>query len=219
MSGAEVMERADKTTRAAPSKALEPASSGHVILTLSCPNRPGIVAAVSTYLFDRGANILEATQFDDTGSGRFFMRVVVNPVGEGFSLDGLRAGFTAIGGEFDMDWSMRARNEKRRVMILVSKFDHCLADLVYRWRIGELPMEIGAVVANHPRETYAHIDLGDIPFHHLPVTRATKMEQEARIWDLARETKSEVVVLARYMQVLSDGLAAKLSGLIGRAHV
>jgi len=103
-------------------------------------------------------------------------------------------------------------------MILVSKSDHCLADLIYRWRIGELAMEPVGIISNHPRETYGHIDLEGVPFHYLPVTRETKMEQEAEVWRLIREAETDVVVLARYMQVLSDGLAAKLAGRCINIH-
>jgi formyltetrahydrofolate deformylase len=190
----------------------------HVVVTLSCPNRPGIVAAVSTYLFEHRCNILDASQFDDTESGRFFMRVVLNAVGEPVALAALEAGFAPIAERFSMRWSMRARSEHRRVMLLVSKFDHCLTDLVYRWRIGEIPMTLTGVIANHPRETYGHIDLADVPFHHLPVTKETKLEQETRVWELIRDTATDVVVLARYMQVLSDGLAAKLAGRCINIH-
>ncbi len=188
------------------------------VLKLACPNRPGIVAAVSTYLFEAGGNILDAQQFDDVDTGRFFMRVVFNRATGEASLEALRSGFAPIGERFGMDWSIRDRAELRKVMLLVSKFDHCLVDLLYRKRIGELPMEVTAVVANHPRQSYGHIDLDGIPFHHLPVTRETKMEQEAQLWDLVKSTGTEVVVLARYMQVLSDGLAAKLSGRCINIH-
>jgi formyltetrahydrofolate deformylase len=188
------------------------------ILTLSCVNRPGIVAAVSTYMFEAQFNILDAAQFDDTETGRFFMRVVLNPVGETADLPTIKAGFAPIAESFGMAWNLRARSEKRRVMLLVSRFDHCLTDLLYRWRIGEIPMDITAVVSNHPRQTYSHIDLDGIPFHHAPVTKDTKLEQETHIWNLVKETKSDLVVLARYMQVLSDGLAAKLSGRCINIH-
>jgi formyltetrahydrofolate deformylase len=188
------------------------------ILTLSCVNRPGIVAAVSTFMFEAQFNILEAAQFDDTVTGRFFMRVVLNPVGAEPDLAAIKAGFAPIAESFHMTWNLRARSEKRRVMILVSKFDHCLTDLLYRWRIGEIPMEVTAVVSNHPRSTYSHIDLDGIPFHHAPVSKDTKLEQETHIWNLVKETKSDLVVLARYMQVLSDGLAAKLSGKCINIH-
>ena len=188
------------------------------ILTLSCPNRAGIVAGVSTFLFEKGCNILEAQQFDDTESNRFFMRVVFNIVSGTASAQDIRAGFSDIARDLGLDWNLRDKAEKRRVLLLVSKFDHCLADLLYRWRIGEIPMEISGIVSNHPRETYAHLDMDGIPFHHLPVTKATKLEQEADIWRIFRESESEVAVLARYMQVLSDGLAAKLSGRCINIH-
>lgn len=187
-------------------------------LTLSCPNRPGIVAKVATFLFENQCNILEAQQFDELESNRFFMRVVFDPVDDAVTLDALKTAFASVAEPFNMGWSIRDRAERRRVMILVSKFDHCLADLLYRWRSGELQMDIAAIVANHPLETYAHLDFGNIPFHYLPVSRETKMEQEARLWELVQSTNTDVVVLARYMQVLSDGLAAKLSGRCINIH-
>jgi len=104
------------------------------------------------------------------------------------------------------------------VALLVSRFDHCLVDLLYRWRNGELAMEIAAIIANYPRETYDHIDFDEIPFHYLPVTKQTKMEQEAQIWEIVRAAKADVVVLTRYMQILSDGLAAKLQGRCINIH-
>ncbi|GGH06588.1 formyltetrahydrofolate deformylase [Alsobacter metallidurans] len=193
-------------------------TSESFVLKLSCPNRPGIVAAVSTLLFEAGCNILDAQQFDDVETGRFFMRVIFNAVDADPTPAELRERFRPVGERFGMDWTIRARGERRRVMLLVSKFDHCLVDLLYRQRNGELNMEVAAVVANHPRETYAHIDLDGAPFHHLPVTRQTKMEQEAQLWELVKGTGTEVVVLARYMQVLSDGLAAKLTGRCINIH-
>jgi formyltetrahydrofolate deformylase len=192
--------------------------SDQFILTLSCPNRPGIVAGVSTFLFEKGCNILEAQQFDDTESKRFFMRVVFNvAIGEASAAE-IRAGFNEVAQGFGLTWSLRDKAEKRRVLLLASKFDHCLADLLYRWRIGEIPMEITGIVSNHPRETYAHLDFDGIPFHHLPVTKATKLEQETEVWNLFQSSRSEVAVLARYMQVLSDGLSAKLSGKCINIH-
>jgi formyltetrahydrofolate deformylase len=130
----------------------------------------------------------------------------------------MRAAFAAIAERFAMTWTIRRSDEKKRVAMLVSRFDHCLVDLLYRWRRDELPMEIVAILANYPRETYEHIDLCDIPFHYLPVTRQTKMEQETRIWEIVRDAGADVVVLARYMQILSDGLAAKLSGRCINIH-
>ncbi len=190
----------------------------HFILAFSCPNRPGIVAGVSTFLFQKGCNILEAQQYDDQESGRFFMRVVFNVVEGDAAIGEIRAGFSALADNFKLNWTMRGVAEKRRVLLLVSKFDHCLADLIYRWRIGEIAMEISGIIANHPRETYAHLDFDGVPFHYLPVTKATKLEQETEIWKIFQASGSEVAVLARYMQVLSDGLSAKLTGKCINIH-
>jgi formyltetrahydrofolate deformylase len=185
------------------------------ILTLSCPNRPGIVAAVSRHLYEHGGDIREAHQFDDEETGRFFMRVA-------FRLDRdatpLATGFGKVAELLGMVWRLRPRDERQRVLLLVSKFDHCLADLLYRWRIGELDMEIAGIVANYPRETYAHLDFGDVPFDYLPITRDTKGAQEAQIWRIVEDRKVDLVVLARYMQVLSDDLSAKLAGRCVNIH-
>ncbi|PHY19156.1 formyltetrahydrofolate deformylase [Caulobacter sp. BP25] len=187
-----------------------------MILTLSCPDQRGIVAKVSAFLYERGCNILDAQQFDDQETGQFFMRVVFDA--DGADRAALRDEFGALASTLAMKWTLRNRTERYRVLLLASKFDHCLADLVYRWRIGELPMDITGVVSNHPAETYAHIDLSDLPFHHLPVTKETKFEQEAELWKLIQETQTDIVVLARYMQVLSEGLSAKLQGRCINIH-
>jgi formyltetrahydrofolate deformylase len=188
------------------------------ILTLSCSNRPGIVAKVSTCLFESGGNILDAQQFDDTETGNFFMRVVFDAAAAALDLAALRDRFKTIAESFAMTWSLRQAEEKKRVLILVSRFDHCLVDLLYRWRSGELAMDVVGIGANYPRETYAHIDFGDIPFHYLPITKQTKLEQETQVWDLVRSAKADLVVLARYMQILSDGLVAKLQGRAINIH-
>jgi formyltetrahydrofolate deformylase len=193
-------------------------SKDHIVLTLSCVNKPGIVAAVSTYLFEGGFNILEANQFDDTESHLFFMRVVLNPVRDDVGVAALNEGFAPIADRYAMKWTMRSTADKQRVMILVSKFDHCLTDLIYRWRIGDISMDISAVVSNYPRETFEHIDLDGIPFHYLPITKETKPQQEAQIWNLVQETNTDLVVLARYMQILSDDLSAKVSGKCINIH-
>ncbi|MCZ0738841.1 formyltetrahydrofolate deformylase [Phreatobacter sp. AB_2022a] len=185
------------------------------ILTLSCPDRPGIVAAVATALFEAGANITEAQQFEDVETGLFFMRVAFVQAGD---IDGVRRSLGPVAARLAMTWNVRAAAERKRVMVLVSKFDHCLADLIYRLRTGELPMTITAVVANHPAEVYAHLDFHEIPFHHLPVTSATKAEQEARLVRLIEETGTDLVVLARYMQVLSADLADRLAGRCINIH-
>ena len=187
-----------------------------MILTLSCADRRGIVSRVAGFLFERGANIIDAQQFGDTETGRFFMRVVFD-AGKA-AVDDLRTAFAPVAEDFAMAWTLRDPAVRRRVMILASQADHCLSDLIWRWRRGELPMDVCAVVSNHPRETYSTVDLSDLPFHHLPVGRDTKLEQEAALWSLIQQTGAELVVLARYMQILSDGLAAKLEGRCINIH-
>ena len=193
-------------------------SSVRHILTLSCANRPGIVAGVSTALFDGGFNVLDAQQFDDTETGDFFMRVEFNPADGDSDVGALTETFREIAASFGMTWSMRPSDQRKRVVLMVSRFDHCLVDLLYRWRSGELAMEPVAIIANYPRDAYSHIDMNDIPFHYLPITRDTKMEQETQAWELIRTAKADVVVLARYMQILSDGFAAKLRGRCINIH-
>jgi formyltetrahydrofolate deformylase len=188
------------------------------VLTLSCPDRPGIVSAVSTFLAHNGQNILDAQQFDDIETGKFFMRVVFTAADLAVELGALQTGFAAIAERFGMDWQMRDRANLRRVMVLASKSDHCLVDILYRWRTGELAMIPTAIVANHPRDTFAGLDFGEIPFHHLRVTKETKAEQERAIWELVERTRTDLVVLARYMQILSDDLSAKLSGRCINIH-
>lgn len=193
-------------------------SDRSMILALSCPDRAGIVSAVSGALVEARCNIVDAQQFSDTDTGRFFMRVAFDRLDESKPQAQIGSSIANLAKNFEMTFSLRQSSAKKRVMLLVSKFDHCLADLLYRWRIGELPMEVTTVVSNHGREHLASSDLGEIPFHHLPVTKQNKMEQEARIWELVQETGTDVVVLARYMQILSDGLSAKLAGRCINIH-
>lgn len=187
-----------------------------MILTLSCPDRPGIVARVSTLLFEHGANIVDAQQFDDAETGRFFMRVVFTP-GPG-GAEAVRPGLEALAADLAMDWTLRDPKDRRRVMILASQTDHCLADLIWRWRQGELPMDISAVVSNHPEASFPHTDLKGIAFHHLPVTPETKAGQEARLRDLIAATGTDLVILARYMQILSEDMALHLAGRCINIH-
>lgn len=191
-----------------------------LILTLACPDRPGITARVTGFLFERGCNILDAQQFNDRaeagGTDRFFMRVVFDP--DGSTAEGLRADFAALAGAFGMDWEMVTEDRPRRTIILVSKFDHCLVDLIYRWRTGELAIDPVAIVSNHPRGSAIRVDIGDIPFHHIPVTPETKPAAEAKFRALAEETDAELVVLARYMQVFSDDLSAHFAGRAINIH-
>lgn len=185
------------------------------ILTLSCTDQPGLVAGVTGCLFAHGANIREAQQFDDTETGRFFMRIVFDAPGRA---ETLRDAISALNLAPDMDVALRPASVRMRVLILVSKFDHCLADLLYRAQIGELPMDVVGIVGNHPREALKTPMIGDLPYHHLPVTPATKAAQEAQIKALVADTGADLIVLARYMQILSDDLARFLSGRCINIH-
>ncbi|MDB5697693.1 MAG: purU [Alphaproteobacteria bacterium] len=187
------------------------------LLTLSCPNQPGIVARVTSELFSHGGNIMEAHQYDDTETGSFFTRILFS-LPEGYDSAKLLAGFAPIAAQFAMDWSIRPRDERRKVLLLASKFDHCLIDLLYRCRIGELRMDVVGIISNHPPTTYSEIGFGSIPFHYLPVTKETKAAQERQIKAIVEDTGADLVVLARYMQILSDDLATFLAGRCINIH-
>ena len=180
------------------------------ILTLSCEDRPGIVAAVSAHIFMCHGNITDSSQYNDADSRRFFMRTAFAIPADGDPAT-LRAGFDSLASRYGMTLSLRPADARQKVLILVSKFDHCLVDLLYRRRIGELDMEVVGIVSNHPATHFAKLDLADIAFHHLPVTPATRPEQEARIWAIHQDSGTDLVVLARYMQILSDDLSAKFA--------
>jgi formyltetrahydrofolate deformylase len=190
-------------------------------LTVACDNRPGIVAAVAAALFEAGGNILEAHQFDDISGKRFFSRIefdVRDSTEIGSREAALRERFAPVAAKYGMHWKLRSRARRQRVLLLVSKFDHCLGDLLYRLRIGEMPMEAVGIVSNHPKESLNLSLIGDIPYHHLPVTAATKPAQEAQIKRIVEDTRSDLVVLARYMQILSDDMSAYLSGRCINIH-
>ncbi|MFC5957623.1 formyltetrahydrofolate deformylase [Streptomyces pratens] len=197
-----------------PSRAEAPADQ--YVLTLSCPDKQGIVHAVSSYLFMTGCNIEDSQQFGDHDTGLFFMRVHFSaeaPV----TVEKLRASFTAIGDAFQMDWRINRGDEKMRIVLMVSRFGHCLNDLLFRVRIGALPVEIAGVVSNHT--DFAELVASyNVPFHHIPVTKDTKAQAEAKLLEIVREEGVELVVLARYMQVLSDDLCKQLSGQIINIH-
>jgi formyltetrahydrofolate deformylase len=176
------------------------------------------VAAVTAFLEQRGCYIDDIAAFDDKLEQRFFARFVFHPTSDaGLALDELRAGFAPIGARFDMAWSISAASERPRVLIMVSKLDHCLNDLLYRWRLGELKIDIVAVVSNHP-DLRPLAAAHDIPFHHLPLTPDTKDAQEAALLALIDRTQADLVVLARYMQILSANLSAQLSGRAINIH-
>ncbi|MFC6062718.1 formyltetrahydrofolate deformylase [Streptomyces ochraceiscleroticus] len=194
----------------------QPALSDQYVLTLSCPDKQGIVHAVSSYLFMTGCNIVDSQQFGDRDTGLFFMRVHFRAE-TAVTLEKLRASFAAVGDSFQMDWQIHRGDEKMRVILMVSKFGHCLNDLLFRSRIGALPVEIAAVVSNHT--DFAELVASyDIPFHHIAVTKDNKPQAEAQLLELVRAEQVELVVLARYMQVLSDDLCKELSGRIINIH-
>jgi formyltetrahydrofolate deformylase len=185
------------------------------ILTLSCPDRPGIVHQVTGVLFRNGGNIQSSRQFEDSETGLFFLRIAFAPAGDDRAIE---AEMRGVAETFGMTWQLVPADRRTKVLILVSKFDHCLSYLLYKERIGELPMEVVGIASNHPADALQVTAIGDIPFHHLPITRDTKPQQEARIKALVDETGAELVVLARYMQILSDDLAAYLSGRCINIH-
>ncbi|RJL20876.1 formyltetrahydrofolate deformylase [Paracoccus siganidrum] len=185
-------------------------------LRVTCASTRGIVAAVSGFLARQDCNITDSAQFDDAETGRFFMRVSFRSEGAA-TLEALQAGIAPIADEFDMQAEFSDDAEKMKVVIMVSRFGHCLNDLLYRWRIGALPIEIVAVISNHM--DYQKVVVNhDIPFHCIRVTKENKPEAEARIMAVVEETGAELIVLARYMQVLSDQMCRQMSGRIINIH-
>ncbi len=185
-------------------------------LRVQCPIQRGIVAAVSGFLADQGCNIADSAQFDDAGTGNFFMRVSFQSQ-EGRGLEDLKSGFAPIAERFDMQADFFDEAVKQKVIIMVSRFGHCLNDLLYRWRIGALPIEIVAVISNHM--DYQKVVVNhDIPFHCIKVTKENKPQAEAQIMQVVEDTGADLVVLARYMQVLSDAMCRKMSGKIINIH-
>lgn len=188
-----------------------------LILTLSCQDRPGIVAAVSGFLATHRFNIRDSAQFGDGETGLFFMRVSVDDLEGDRAVEQIRTAFAPVAAPFDMTWEIHDERARPRMLILVSKFGHCLNDLLYRYSIGALPVEIPAVVSNH-RDWYQRAANHDIPFHHWPVTPESKVRQEKMLRDLIEQEKIDLVVLARYMQVLSPDLCRDYAGRIINIH-
>jgi formyltetrahydrofolate deformylase len=193
------------------------------ILNLSCPDRPGIVHAVSGFLFERGGNILEAAQFSDDkrddgdadATGLFFMRVSF--ACEQLSFEALKEEVSVLGMLFDMRWSLHQATQPMRTVLMVSKDGHCLNDLLFRWKSGLLPLDIRAVISNH--NDFAQLAASyKVPFHHIPVTSDTKAAAEKQQYEIIESEGAELVVLARYMQILSDDLCKKLAGRAINIH-
>ncbi|MBB04513.1 MAG: formyltetrahydrofolate deformylase [Pseudooceanicola sp.] len=187
-----------------------------ICLTVSCPTARGIVGAIGTFLAQNGCNITDSSQFDDTETGRFFMRTIFISE-EGQSREDLDAAFAEVAQKFDLDFAFHDTAQKMKVVIMVSRFGHCLNDLLYRWRIGALPIDIVAVISNHM--DYQKVVVNhDLPFHCIKVTKENKPEAEARIMEVVEDAGADLIVLARYMQVLSDNMCQKMSGRIINIH-
>ena len=191
-------------------------TNNNLVLTVSCKSARGIVAAISGYLAEKGCNIVDSSQFDDLETNRFFMRVgFISEAGVAESE--IREGFADVAKSFAMDYEFHSGEKRTKVLLMVSRFGHCLNDLLYRWRIGALPIDIVGVISNH--FDYQKVVVNhDIPFHHIKVTRENKPQAEARMLEIVEQTGTELVVLARYMQILSDQLCAKMSGRIINIH-
>ncbi|RYH00625.1 formyltetrahydrofolate deformylase, partial [Salipiger sp. IMCC34102] len=185
-------------------------------IRVQCPSRRGIVAAIAVFLADQGCNITDASQFDDLETGIFFMRISFTSE-KGRSIDELTEAMGDLATEFEMTFEIFDESAKPKVIIMVSRFGHCLNDLLYRWRIGALPIEIVAVISNHM--DYQKVVVNhDIPFHCIKVTKENKPEAEARIMNVVEDTGADLIVLARYMQILSDQMCKQMSGRIINIH-
>jgi formyltetrahydrofolate deformylase len=187
---------------------------GELVLTLSCPDKPGIVHAVSGFLAERDCNILDSQQYGSPRTNTFFMRVHIDSPVDSSSL---RENFSDVASRFSMSWELHEQADKPNVVVLVSREGHCLADLLYRWRSGYLPGQLATVASNHQDLEPLATSYG-VPFHHMPVDAATRADQEARILELVRQTEAELVVLARYMQILTPEFCAELPGRIINIH-
>ena len=185
------------------------------ILTLSCPDRRGLVHAVSGFLLEQGANIEEASQYNDNATGLFFMRVQF--ACDSSDLAQLKEACAELAKTYDMQWSLHSKAERMKTVLMVSRQGHCLNDLLFRWSSGQLPVDIKAIISNH-RDFYQLAASYNIPFHHIPVTAATKAQAEAKQFEIIEAEGAELVVLARYMQVLSNDLCQKLSGKAINIH-
>ncbi|GAA1653097.1 formyltetrahydrofolate deformylase [Georgenia ruanii] len=190
------------------------APAEHLVLALSCPDRPGIVHAVSGALAEHGGNITESQQFGDPSTGLFFMRVQVETRAPRHEVEGALA---AVGHEFDMTWKLDEVGRPVRTLIMASKEAHCLVDLLFRQRFQGLPIDVVGVVANHP-DLEPIASFYGAPFHHIPVTKETKQDAERALLSLVREHDVELVVLARYMQILSDSVCTELAGNVINIH-
>ncbi|WP_409180118.1 formyltetrahydrofolate deformylase [Amycolatopsis sp. VS8301801F10] len=195
-----------------------PAGAQRAVLLLSCPDAPGIVHAVAEMLVRARCTIVQSQQFGDAINGTFFLRVeFAHTDGTPLDFEALREEMRSVGERFEMNWSLADGRQRLRVVLMVSKFAHCLNDLLFRNSIGELALDVAAVVSNHP-DLGRIADSFGVPFKHIPVTKDTKPQAEAALVDLVREEDVDLVVLARYMQILSDDLCKQLDGKAINIH-
>jgi formyltetrahydrofolate deformylase len=194
-----------------------PQEPNNYIFTGTCRAGTGVVAAVTSYLAERDCYICALEQFDDDSTDKFFMRAVFRPQDGSPSIEDIRDSFAEVSERFQMDWNINDPKVPLKTLIMVSKYDHCLDDILYRRRKGEFNMEVTAVVSNHV-DLRAMVEREGIPFIHLPVTKDTKAQQEQRLMEIVDDTGTELVVLARYMQILSNKLSAQLSGRCINIH-
>ncbi|KPQ31065.1 MULTISPECIES: formyltetrahydrofolate deformylase [unclassified Halomonas] len=187
------------------------------ILAAQCASRLGTVDVVTRFLKEQRCYITEQQSFDDRLSDRFFIRTEFRPEDEAFDAEAFQSGFAERAADFSMSFELTAPETRMPVVIMVSKADHCLNDLLYRYRIGQLPIDIRAIVSNHP-DLASLAEWHDIPYRYLPITPETKPEQEAQVWDEIEAAGAELVILARYMQVLSSGMCKKLTGKAINIH-
>ncbi len=192
-------------------------TTGEYILTIDCPDRPGIVYAVTGFLFEHGSNIVESHQFSDLNSQRFFMRVHFDTVTGNDDHSSIASGFEQVATRFDMRWQLWDHAARHRTLVMVSREGHCLNDLLYRWSIGSLKIDVPAIVSNHPDLAPLAASYG-VDFHHIAVSPSTKAEAEARLLELVGKLEIDLVVLARYMQVLSPELCSTLDGRVINIH-
>ncbi|MFC3053246.1 formyltetrahydrofolate deformylase [Kordiimonas pumila] len=185
------------------------------VITLKCPDKPGILAKITPFLLECGCDIREASVFGDKETDVFFIRMQIAAKDE--SLPEIECGLKSISEQLSLTWEIHAVANKMRVLIAVSKFDHCLNDLFHKWKIGYLPIDIVGIVSNHP-DLKGLADWYGVPYHYLPITKETKADQEAEFWRLISESGAELTVLARYMQILSDEFTKKISGKCINIH-
>lgn len=189
-----------------------------IVLTLSCIDRHGIVADVTTLLAKHNYNISESSQFEDAQEKRFFMRTEISPANENASpIAALKDAFSEVAKKDNMQWQIKDLAQKPKVVLAVSQWGHCLNTLLHKWKEGTLPVEIVAVVSNH-NDMRSLVEWYNVPYHYLPVTKDTKAQQEAQILAVIDETQADLLVLARYMQILSDAMCTKLNGKAINIH-